>query len=117
MMRGAKGHDNAFRIFYEAVWDLLVEHVGAHNDSDDKEAFVRAFTRIDHPASEWRFQGTLGFGGKFYRSNEEFWVACYPEDRTPEKAQLLEGRGRSRHCLVTLVQHPRGQGEIGQDLV
>jgi len=46
---------------------------------------------------EWRFQGELGFGGKFWRGrhgwifNRPNWfVNYYPEDRTPERDAMVE---------------------------
>ncbi len=68
------------------VWTILVEECGA--SEDDRGAFVsNAGTR---GVTEWRFQGSLGFGGKFYANSvDEFRVSCYPEDETPARARKI----------------------------
>ena len=77
--------------FYEQIWDILVEYAGANKGSDDKELFVLAFLDGDKNSSrEYRFQGLLGFGGKFWRydrspySKVPFYVTYYPEDHQSE---------------------------------
>jgi hypothetical protein len=67
------------------VYDLLVEYVSA--DEDDRLAFVRYLTE---PAGmgnhEWRFMGSLGFGGKLrFNPWRGAYIDCYPEDRTAER--------------------------------
>jgi len=54
------------------VYDILVTSCGA--PEPDRESFVFDQTG-DSPAREWRFQGTLGFGGKFW--GDTFNVSCY----------------------------------------
>ena len=71
------------------IYKILVEEVGA--DPRDADSFVRHFT--SPTAIEWRFCGTLGFGGKFYRNAGRYYVQCYREDETPERRRpVLPGR-------------------------
>lgn len=39
------------------------------------------------PGGEFRFQGTLGFGGKFWSYG--WYVNCYSEDETPARAAVI----------------------------
>lgn len=65
------------------IYDLLVQKVGAsENWREDFVAHMVGGTR------EYRFQGSLGFGGKFY--NDHRWrINCYPEDATEERTRLI----------------------------
>jgi len=75
---------NAAKETYRCIWSILQEHAGARPVYEDD--FVYAFTRSSSgPPTEWRFQGTLGFGGKFWRYDGKYYVTCYPEDKTPER--------------------------------
>ena len=47
-------HDDKDRPFYEAVYDMLVQHGGALSHSTDKGTFVRYFTHRGHKATEYR---------------------------------------------------------------
>ena len=86
-------YDDSKRSFYEAVYDLLVKHAGARESEDARERFVLAFTQVEYQCTEYRFQGSLGFGGKFYRNTYrvggEHWIGCYPEERTPEREMAI----------------------------
>lgn len=73
-----------------AIWDVLVKHAGA--GEHDRESFVMAFS---HPAmrptpTEWRFCGSLGFGGKFWDNAGQWYVSCYPEDATVERRRIIQ---------------------------
>lgn len=48
------------------------------------------YVTSDLPWHEWRFGGTLGFGGKLHLSPLRMYVGCYPEDCTPENDALIE---------------------------
>jgi hypothetical protein len=39
--------------------------------------------------TEYRFQGNLGFGGKFWNANGRWYVTCYSEDETPERQEMI----------------------------
>lgn len=71
-----------------SVYDLLVAHAGASGDPADRDMFVRLQTR--EFCREYRFQGTLRFGGKFYRDLRGWRVGCYPEHLTPERQQAID---------------------------
>lgn len=82
--------------FYEAVYDVLVDLAGAH--PGEKQDFVQ---RSQTPGVlEWRFRGSLGFGGKFWRHAEGFYVTCYPEDVTPARTEVIT---RTNAALAALV--------------
>src|SRR6478736_2515906 len=57
------------------VYDVLVNLGGAHESSRDSFVFDHT---TDRNVTEWRFQGKLGFGGKF--RSRRFTVDCYQED-------------------------------------
>lgn len=71
-----------------AVYALLVEHCGAN--PDQREDFVRA---MEGDCTEYRFIGSLGFGGKLYHSRYNrppLRVSCYPEDENPARITSIE---------------------------
>jgi hypothetical protein len=68
-----------------AVYTLL-RLIGA--PAGTQEHFVHTFTT--EPPSEWRFQGSLGFGGKLWLERERWRVSCYSEDDTPERVEKIE---------------------------
>jgi len=75
------------------VYDVLVEECGA-NDSDMwRDMFVSHHIKDDclwGGVSEWRFQGLLGFGGKFWICTSRGWdVNYYREDATHERDQMM----------------------------
>jgi hypothetical protein len=76
----------------EAVWGILEEVCGAAYD----HGFINHQTNSH--VVEWRFIGSLGFGGKFWRTTGkrpdgtwgECWlVNCYREDETPERLAAI----------------------------
>lgn len=85
------------------IYDILVE-IGAPERMRD--AFVDTHM-IYHDQLEWRFQGKLGFGGKFwneysYLEEKPKWrVSCYSEDETPERERIIE---ETNEKLNTLAQ-------------
>jgi hypothetical protein len=70
-----------------AIYDVLVQHAGALED--DRRHFVQIQT--DKPCTEFRFIGSLGFGGKFRRvaPEDRWYVDCYSEDMTPERERAI----------------------------
>lgn len=93
---------------FEKVWDILVEHAGASRDPLDKVYFVQA--HLSRPlCTEFRFCGTLGFGGKFRRYDGDLYVTCYPEDETPERRATIEKvNGLLRELPSTSLRSRRG---------
>jgi hypothetical protein len=79
----------------EMIYHLLIVLCDApHQDIDTfSEAFARATQNGD--LFEWRFQGDLGFGGKFWinhpTANREsgWYVNCYREDETPKRLEII----------------------------
>jgi hypothetical protein len=78
----------------EAAWDILVRLAGAHNDKRgwNRESFIWGVSLGRHLASEYRFEGALGFGGKFRNNgnNDDIpHVDCYSDDLTPKREQII----------------------------
>ncbi len=79
-----------------AIWDVLVAHAGANGDNWERDSFVQHQTTTFE--REWRFQGVLGFGGKFRRQRtwigpelrERWYVDCYPEDLNDVRTAAIE---------------------------
>lgn len=66
-----------------AVYDILVRYVGAHEQG--RQDFVLSQTHLFVP--EYRFTGSLGFGGKVYRTDARgrWRVGMYREDETADR--------------------------------
>lgn len=69
----------------KSAYQILVEECGAQ--STDPLGFIIEFTS-EEPCTEWRFQGSLGFGGKFRYPHMS--VDCYQEDETPERLNSID---------------------------
>jgi hypothetical protein len=78
----------------EKIYDVLVKNAGARTHFVkkfgmefcwEKTDFVHS--HLEQNATEYRFCGYLGFGGK-YRVNTNT-VTCYPEDMTPEREAFI----------------------------
>lgn len=67
------------------IYDLLTSIGGA--SESERNNFVYHHTETKDGCNEWRFQGKLGFGGK-YRSTRNR-VDCYLEDETTERLFIL----------------------------
>ena len=73
----------------DEVWDVLVELAGASEER--RSDFVRYAELTPEGDLEWRFQGSLGFGGKVWSLVGDNWrVDCYPEDSTPERRAVID---------------------------
>jgi hypothetical protein len=68
----------------QRIYAVLAEHAGATD-------YWRAdfVYRVNHGCEEYRFQGRLGFGGKFRCYRDRWYVDCYPEDVTPERMEMI----------------------------
>lgn len=82
--------------FYHKVYDILINLGNAIPSM--RETFIYAHLHKKHPTTEWRFQGYLGFGGK-YRS-ETNTVDCYREDETPKRLTLIEKMNKELEKLT-----------------
>jgi hypothetical protein len=79
------------------VFDVLVHVAGASEHS--RNEFVYHYTLSDRPPTEWRFGGTLGFGGKFWRANDKWYVTCYREDGSVERQKTIDEANASLAAL------------------
>ena len=79
--------EQELQTYFERAWDEILSPMGkAPGDQRDRDNFVRSHLELEYPATEWRFQGMFGFGGKFRaRPDLRCTVDCYPEDSTPER--------------------------------
>ena len=71
--------------FYDRVFNLLVSIGGASEAI--REDFVYHHARSDTPCDEYRFQGKLGFGGKYWRAGNR--VTCYSEDENKGRLEII----------------------------
>jgi hypothetical protein len=76
------------------IWDILVKHAGASNYEFERQSCIYSECKHDlekFGSSEYRFQGALGFGGKFRRTKwgNRWYVDQYPEDETPESLEIV----------------------------
>jgi hypothetical protein len=72
----------------ERIWRILVEECGNRDDLRDKHSFMH-YLATENSNHEWRFQGLLGFGGKFHNNCGRWWISCYPEDRTDKRDEMI----------------------------
>lgn len=91
------------------AWTVLAKTCGAetHSSGHGWESF-RRYVTDDHPWHEFRFCGSLGFGGKLYINHGRVFVACYPEDRTPERERRIK---LANARLVALCESFEGSSE------
>lgn len=88
-----------------AVWQVLVDHAGA--SPVGWHDFLIYATGGTHIADEYRFQGSLGPGGKFRRNRvwigdtraESWTVDCYPEDLTADRQAVIDNTNETLAAL------------------
>lgn len=70
-----------------SIYDILIRCCGASEQEQDRGAFVWAASEWGPSMTfEWRFQGSLGFGGKIWLYNSDVpYVNYYPEDKSPSR--------------------------------
>lgn len=71
-------------LFYNRVFDILVDECGANEKM--REEFLNYHISVE-PCDEFRFQGKLGYGGKYWRKDN--YVTCYEEDKTTSRVMML----------------------------
>ena len=72
------------------VYDILIETCGQRDDYEGRMSFVAGISG-EGQWTEYRFIGSLGFGGKVWNTGSRgFYVSCYPEDITPEREEMIE---------------------------
>ncbi len=81
---------------WDRVWDILMRECGA------PESLRADFLyRMGQGVTEFRFQGKLGYGGK-YRPNvysKQGSVSCYAEDLTPERVRAIRAADKALRGL------------------
>lgn len=86
------------------IWNILRECCGASEDSYDSIHF--ADVAETQGITEWRFGGSLGFGGKFWankrpgQSGMVFYVSCYREHETPERSAMIQNANERLYRLA-----------------
>ncbi len=79
--------DNKQRL--SQIWDVLVKHAGASEGG--REAFIALASDWGERTLEYRFMGSLGFGGKVWLNNgPHTYVNCYREHETEGRRKLME---------------------------
>lgn len=69
-----------------AVYEVLVTEAGAQGGEAARSFELHLSS--DRPSQEWRFCGSLGFGGKFRFPGLR--VDCYREDETDERLETIK---------------------------
>jgi len=73
----------------QAIYSLLVTRAGAH-DGESMRAQFENFYADRERAREFRFMGSLGFGGKIWYDHFSGWsVNCYSEHETPAALAII----------------------------
>lgn len=73
----------------DAAYSILVRHAGARDDEWERHAFVH---HVTDGCREYRFQGHLGFGGKFRNNGNNCnvpYVDCYQEDMNAGRQAVI----------------------------
>jgi hypothetical protein len=84
------------------IYDILVQ-IGAPEGM--REAFIHSHSK-DEFQMEWRFQGKLGFGGKFwnewsYLEEKPKWrVSCYTEDENVKTDKIIKDTNEKLYALA-----------------
>lgn len=73
-------------------YDVIADVAGANKHSYDRRSFIQCALNWDYRFNfEYRFQGTLGFGGKIWLPLDgEPYISCYREDDSPERLETIE---------------------------
>jgi len=74
---------------WKQVYGILKEECGAR-DLDESWACSEFLHSQLRGTTEFRFCGTLGFGGKLCNSGGRLYVSCYSEDDTPEREAAIK---------------------------
>ncbi len=76
------------REIFEKAYSILVEHAGAPDNADQVATFT-GYYLDSRSNAEFRFCGLLGFGGKFWRNDQRYYISCYPEDRNTNRDRII----------------------------
>lgn len=85
--------------WFSRVYGVLMVHCEAPLGM--MQQFIIAHTG-ERPCDEFRFQGRLGFGGKYRRKTNT--VDCYPEDENPTRQRLIAETNAALDALNTQGQ-------------
>jgi len=76
------------------VFDLLIEEAGAYEGNRNEFLFAQTRKPDEYykfgGCTEFRFGGKLGFGGKFWNTNNRFCVSAYSEETGSIQAEIIE---------------------------
>lgn len=86
------------------VYGVLVDYCGAHNALSARRDFIASFPEC----REYRFMGSLGFGGKVWWNRGQLYVNCYPEHMTPEREVTIAATNKR---LAALLAEHRVSGD------
>ena len=89
--------------FYRDVYEVLVKFTGAVDSHNALDCFVQL--HLDDEGSccrEYRFQGTLGYGGKYRAGTNR--VDYYHEDGTPERQEIVDITNKELYNLLDLSE-------------
>jgi hypothetical protein len=92
-------------VLYHRVYAALVYYAGA--PAGEAENFVLHLSG-DSPPTEWRFCGSLGFGGKFYP--ESMTVRCYPEDEDDRRRSFINNANTALRRIAARSSEAEGGG-------
>ena len=98
---GASSFDSVPLVEYEGhrVYDVLVDLCGAVDDLGNRTQWA-CFWDKRHDLREYRFIGSLGFGGKFWVNSGRWYVTCYREDETIERLAIIEAANARLAALL-----------------
>ncbi len=89
------------QIVAETIYNILIRECGA--SEYNRRQFVEAHCRIGFPETpvcrEFRFQGVLGFGGKFRNVHGKWYVDYYQEDTREYRDAVVEIANRKLQTL------------------
>lgn len=90
------------------AYDVLVEECGAAESM--RSEFIREHMKQPwYWPTEFRFQGNLGFGGKFWNETGGWRVSCFSEDETSDRSQrMLKANQRLEALRLRLTDKHAG---------
>ncbi|MEE8368274.1 MAG: hypothetical protein V3S30_08145 [Thermoanaerobaculia bacterium] len=89
------------------IYDILVADCRAAESMRD--SWIYHQTKADDFTHEWRFSGNLGFGGKFWRGWDAWYVDAYSEDYTQEREKIIAATNKKLTALREEFRVSSGQ--------
>lgn len=85
-----KAERKAIRDYLDKVWTALVEHAGANSDVYARQNFILIAEEYRTGRGiEYRFMGSLGYGGKVWlNQGGKPYVSYYQEDGNVERLKV-----------------------------